>query len=234
MKQISRRDLFRSFFVRQPDEAPPVAPPVRTTKEETPQLALILDRFCLAWQGSFCSVCSERCPVEGAITVEQGKPRVNPDSCTGCQICHDVCPAPKNAVFLVDRKPRPGMIDHSPEPTVPSQPPPGEAISTQEGPAPLPDLHQAELDEATVRQLFEDVREHTELMEVIPKHAASAFVPEIAAITLDEGLDLLLSDGVRALQLRYRHGDAVWWDTLMPTPHGTFRIVRIRHDFAVG
>ena len=97
--------------------------------------------------------------------------------------------------------------------------------------APLPDLHQSELDEATLRQLFDDVRAHTELMEVIPKHAAAAYVPEIAAITLAEGLDLLLVGGVRALQLRYRHDGTIWWDTLMPTPHGTFKIVRIQHDF---
>lgn len=98
-------------------------------------------------------------------------------------------------------------------------------------PAPLPDLHQAELDETTLRQLFQDVSAHTQLMEVIPKHAASAYVPEIAAITLAEGLELLLAGGVRALQLRYRHAGTVWWDTLMPTPQGTFRIVRIQHDF---
>lgn len=98
-------------------------------------------------------------------------------------------------------------------------------------PAPLPDLHQAELDEATLRQLFDDVLAHTELMEVVPKHAAEGYVPEMPSITLQEGLDLLLNGGVRALQLRYRHDGAVWWDTLMPTPNATFRIVRIRHDF---
>jgi hypothetical protein len=98
-------------------------------------------------------------------------------------------------------------------------------------PAQLPALHQSELDEATLRQLFDDVRAHTELMEVIPKHAATGYVPEIAAITLAEGLNLLLGGGVRALQLRYRHGGSIWWDTLMPTPQCTFRIVRIQHDF---
>jgi hypothetical protein len=98
-------------------------------------------------------------------------------------------------------------------------------------PAPLPDLHQSELDEATLRQLFEDVRTHTELMEVIPKYAATGYVPEIAAITMAEGLELLLSGGVRALQLRYRHDGTIWWDTLMPTPQVSFRIVRIQHDF---
>lgn len=98
-------------------------------------------------------------------------------------------------------------------------------------PDPLPDLHQAELDEATLRQLFDDVIAHTELMEVVPKHAAEGYVPEMPSITLGEGLDLLLGGGVRALQLRYRHDGAVWWDTLMPTHGGTFRMVRIRHDF---
>ena len=109
MSAISRRDLFRSMFGRRTE---PAAPAVRETPviDEVPPLALILDRFCLAYQGSFCSVCSERCPADGAITVELGKPRVNPDLCTGCRICHDVCPAPKNAVFLVARKPRQGMV----------------------------------------------------------------------------------------------------------------------------
>lgn len=126
MSAISRRDLFRSFFGRgreSPDDGParfeetPAAP--AKTIDEAPQLALILDRFCLAWQGSFCSVCVERCPIPGAITTEMGKPRVAPDFCTGCRICHDVCPAPKNAVFFVSRKPRPGMIGRTVAETAP-------------------------------------------------------------------------------------------------------------------
>jgi ferredoxin len=115
MSAISRRDLFRSFLGRRRDETEQSKPAEISNKEtkapdEFPPLALILDRFCLAWQGSFCSVCVERCPVPGAIITEMGKPRIDPDLCTGCKICHDVCPAPKNAVFLVPRKPRPGMI----------------------------------------------------------------------------------------------------------------------------
>jgi len=122
MSAISRRDLFRSMFGRRPQHVePPVEETIRQipAADEIPPLALILDRFCLAYQGSFCSVCSERCPADGAITVEQGKPRVNPDFCTGCKICHDICPAPKNAVFLVARKPRQGMVSRPAEPTPP-------------------------------------------------------------------------------------------------------------------
>ncbi len=124
---LSRRDLFRRMLGR-PAEASAV-PQVEVAKPEVASsfakataensLALILDRFCLAWQGSFCSVCAERCPVEGAIMLEQGKPRVNPDLCTGCRICHDVCPAPKKAVFLVARKPTQGMVMSSNESTAP-------------------------------------------------------------------------------------------------------------------
>ncbi len=126
MSALSRRDLFRSFFGRG-REKPAASPesldePPAQTSEEAPPLALILDRFCLVWQGSFCSVCVERCPIPGAITTELGKPRVVPDLCNGCKVCHEVCPAPKNAVFLVTRKPRPGMIGRTVAETAPEEP----------------------------------------------------------------------------------------------------------------
>lgn len=117
MTAISRRDLFRSFLgrSREKTDATPSANEVASTDltkgaDAEPPLALILDRFCLAHQGSFCSVCVERCPVPGAITTGLGKPRIQPEVCTGCRICHEICPAPKNAVFLVSRKPRQGMV----------------------------------------------------------------------------------------------------------------------------
>lgn len=53
----------------------------------------------------------------------------------------------------------------------------------------------------------ENVRTHTELMEVVPKYAA---------MNLVEGLDLMLGGGVRTLQLRDRHDGTIWWGTLMP------------------
>lgn len=134
MSGLSRRDLFRFFFGRktsieaEPETGLPAStssPPASSNPQDAgpPPLALILDRFCLAWQGSFCSVCSERCPEPGAILTENGKPRVNPDRCTGCHICHDVCPAPKNAVFFVSRAPRPGMIGRTVAETQPTATP---------------------------------------------------------------------------------------------------------------
>lgn len=55
---------------------------------------------CLAWQRSFCTTCSERCP-ERAIVVELGRPRVEEDRCTGCGQCVRLCPAPVNGFDLV-------------------------------------------------------------------------------------------------------------------------------------
>jgi ferredoxin-type protein NapG len=62
---------------------------------------------CLAFQGSFCTVCSEQCPVDGAIEVTAGKPRIQESVCTGCGVCQYVCPAPHNAVLLMPVADRP-------------------------------------------------------------------------------------------------------------------------------
>ncbi len=109
MSGVSRRDVLCALFGRSRPTRDSMPTRVPATAER-PSKALILDRYCLAHQGSFCSVCREHCPVEGAIVISQGRPRVDPDPCTGCGKCQAVCPAPRNAVFLVDSAPRPGMI----------------------------------------------------------------------------------------------------------------------------
>jgi MinD superfamily P-loop ATPase len=63
-------------------------------------------QLCLAWQGSFCSTCSERCPVENAIVIELGRPRVVEEHCNGCGVCVQVCPAPLNAFEFLPSHPR--------------------------------------------------------------------------------------------------------------------------------
>jgi ferredoxin-type protein NapF len=70
-------------------------------------VAWIQTMACLAHTGSFCSVCSERCPVPGAIEVSAGKPRIREDVCTGCGTCAAVCPAPANAVVVMPLADRP-------------------------------------------------------------------------------------------------------------------------------
>ena len=62
--------------------------------------ARILNLNCLAHEGTLCTTCFERCPVPGAIRVDDGKPTVQSDLCTGCGVCQHVCPAPRNAILL--------------------------------------------------------------------------------------------------------------------------------------
>jgi Pyruvate/2-oxoacid:ferredoxin oxidoreductase delta subunit len=84
-----------------PTTTPPAAPVVVAPPE--PTFAVIAGRHCLAYQHSFCSVCRERCPIAGAVIIERGIPRIDPSLCTGCRICHEVCPAPVNAIRLIPR-----------------------------------------------------------------------------------------------------------------------------------
>lgn len=92
---VTRRD-FLGFFVGRAQPAEPATPPAA-------RVAIIQGRFCLAYR-SLCSVCLERCPVPGAITVERGIPSVNANACNGCGICAQVCPAPRNAILQVPRR----------------------------------------------------------------------------------------------------------------------------------
>lgn len=71
--------------------------------------ARVTEHLCLAHHHTTCTVCSERCPVEGAITVTSGKPTVNENTCTGCGVCRYVCPAPENAILLMPAFARPGL-----------------------------------------------------------------------------------------------------------------------------
>lgn len=68
---------------------------------------------CLAHQQSLglaaCSACVEQCPVPGAIEVVDNRPRIRPETCVGCGVCHHVCPAPQNAVIVLPTAVRPGM-----------------------------------------------------------------------------------------------------------------------------
>lgn len=78
-------------------------------------VAYIERAACLAYTGSFCTVCAERCPVPGAIELSHGKPRILPETCTGCGLCSFVCPAPSNAVVVMPLADRPTGDGSPPE-----------------------------------------------------------------------------------------------------------------------
>lgn len=123
---ISRRGLFELFTKREAPKAfslgdfyerrgEPTPPPrfevkndlpVQTTQvgvtREAKGVVRIVESACLGYT-SFCSVCAERCPVEGAIVIELGRPRVVESACDGCGECARVCPAPLPALRFVGR-----------------------------------------------------------------------------------------------------------------------------------
>lgn len=89
------------------DAQPPEGPQLEETPPYKIGVALLQQYNCLAYNQSFCTVCAERCPHEGAIELDQGKPRIIAQNCTGCGICHSVCPAPMNAIMVMPNPNRP-------------------------------------------------------------------------------------------------------------------------------
>lgn len=71
--------------------------------------AKVTQHLCLAHHGTTCTVCSERCPVDGALNVSEGKPTIDEEVCTGCGVCRYVCPAPENAILLMPTFNRPTL-----------------------------------------------------------------------------------------------------------------------------
>jgi len=103
---LNRRDFIRRWIPIQPPGVDASVGINRENRNAAPKTfkAVVQGRYCLAYQKQFCSVCYERCPVEGAFSVENHLPRVVSDICTGCGICHELCPAPVNAILLVPGK----------------------------------------------------------------------------------------------------------------------------------
>ncbi|MFQ5605467.1 MAG: 4Fe-4S dicluster domain-containing protein [bacterium] len=83
--------------------------PVKEFKMGT---AHLIYNKCFAYNGQvqMCDYCFDRCPLKNAaIVMEDDKPRVIVEKCTGCGICEYFCPAPGNAIkILPDRINREG------------------------------------------------------------------------------------------------------------------------------
>ncbi len=60
----------------------------------------ILPSACIAFRGVLCTSCFDRCPVPGALEMENRRPVIVQKECTGCGVCLNVCPAPHTAILL--------------------------------------------------------------------------------------------------------------------------------------
>ncbi len=57
-------------------------------------VAKVIKDACVAWNWAGCTECSDACPVEGALTLDDfGRPEVHGDLCNGCGLCENICPA---------------------------------------------------------------------------------------------------------------------------------------------
>lgn len=81
---------------------------LRTDRSKKMGVAWVQTMACLPYSGTACTLCSEKCPVPGAMEVVDGKPRIFEDVCTGCGVCSAVCPAPVNAILVMPVADRPG------------------------------------------------------------------------------------------------------------------------------
>lgn len=94
----------------------------------------------------------------------------------------------------------------------------------------LPELQDAILSWQTLDQLFSDLSAQAKVQDILVKERAQAFAQpttnDLAAAraALTQGL---------AVQIRYRHADMEWCDSLIGVPAGV-RLVRIGHSIAPG
>lgn len=67
-----------------------------------PKLAIAeIDRGnCLPYKGPECGACDGSCPVPGALSWKDHKPRINPGLCVGCGQCRAACVLEPAAVVL--------------------------------------------------------------------------------------------------------------------------------------
>jgi len=93
----------------------------------------------------------------------------------------------------------------------------------------LPELNRATLDWSTVEQLFHDIAELTQVLEVIAKTNARTNAND-KPLEMVQGLELLKTRQAMGVQLRYLHEGVQWWDTLM-WRDDEVHLVRIRHNF---
>ncbi len=83
-------------------QACPTAAIQRTSQRDLKIGSAVIDlNRCIAWNGGFCLVCYEVCPVRGAISlIDDSRPSFNEETCVGCGRCAYACPAQPKALSI--------------------------------------------------------------------------------------------------------------------------------------
>ena len=95
----------------------------------------------------------------------------------------------------------------------------------------LPDLQASTFDLAALEELLSDIEQLGDIHEIIPKAAAQDYVDDSSPLSFADAKALLKERKARAVQFRYSYKGVDWWDTIMIQPDGTYRLIRIEHNF---
>ena len=91
---------------------------------------------------------------------------------------------------------------------------------------PLPDVHEADLDPATLAALVRDLEQCAEILDVMVKGGAKRRA-QAEPVPLREAVARFLDGEIAGVQIRYRFEGSEWRDTLMRTPDAV-RLVRFQ------
>jgi ferredoxin-type protein NapG len=74
------------------DEEKPIMPKFASAEINT--------EACLPYHGPECGACAPACPVPGALIWEMEKPHIDPETCTGCGLCREICVVNPKAITI--------------------------------------------------------------------------------------------------------------------------------------
>jgi hypothetical protein len=82
-----------------------------------------------------------------------------------------------------------------------------------------------------VRQLFDDLDHHAQVLDVRLKGGSRSLAGE-GGCTLGEARGAIAGRTARAAQVRYRYQGDLWVDTIMVLNQGGVRLVRVRQELS--